>query len=401
LSFFFFFTLNDTYSQWYIQKRLTEKNYLQHCFFIDSTHGWIINASSLYRFNGNDIIYESTPIIIGDDCYLSTFFFDSLNGWAVGGSINESNHQLSYFISQYKKGNWTVNTRDIGSILYTVTCIDTINCWAAGLNGVILKYNGTSWQAQTSGVPISINSLSFTDKNYGWAVGDDLVALNYQNGIWTQFPVTFPDSNYFYDFNSVSFVNKNLGWAVANRGYIYKFENNEWKINYQYPPRLNSIFFTDSLHGWAAGGGILRYENGVWKEQVNPVEPSMTAFQSVFFIDSLTGWIAGYRDILHTSNGGYTSVHKENEFKPSTRLLVFPNPFSSSANISFTISKPGYVELSIYDLNGRKLNILSSGLMSTGSYNKTIESNGLENGTYLLRLSSANSIVTCLLMVCN
>lgn len=49
-------------------------------------------------------------------------------------------------------------------------------------------------------------------------------------------------------------------------------------------------------------------------------------------------------------------------------LIASPSPFSSSLSITFSLSEPGHVELSVYDLAGRQIEILSSGSVSAGTH---------------------------------
>ncbi len=55
----------------------------------------------------------------------------------------------------------------------------------------------------------------------------------------------------------VFFVNPRVGWAVGDRGAIWHTDDagRSWRL--QKSPvrcRLNSVFFLDDKHGWAAGG---------------------------------------------------------------------------------------------------------------------------------------------------
>ncbi|OQX92517.1 MAG: hypothetical protein B6D58_02605 [candidate division Zixibacteria bacterium 4484_95] len=55
----------------------------------------------------------------------------------------------------------------------------------------------------------------------------------------------------------------------------------------------------------------------------------------------------------------------------------FPNPFNASTNIRFNLAKNTDVELSIYNLLGRKVTTLVSGNMTAGL--KSVTWNGKDN----------------------
>jgi len=84
---------------------------------------------------------------------------------------------------------------------------------------------------------------------------------------------------------------------------------------------LNSVFFIDSLYGWAVGGGgnsgiILRTTNG-GQNWLTAYTDTQSIFEAAWFISRQTGWVAGGRDnyvvmdstcqkILKTTDGGIT-----------------------------------------------------------------------------------------------
>lgn len=77
----------------------------------------------------------------------------------------------------------------------------------------------------------------------------------------------------------------------------------------------------------------------------------------------------------------------------------YPNPFNSNTNIEFTIAKPGFVSLDIYDIMGRKVINLFDHFTNTGSYQvtwdgKSIDGKPLSSGVYFYRLTFDNNGVT-------
>ncbi len=86
-------------------------------------------------------------------------------------------------------------------------------------------------------------------------------------------------------------------------------------------------------------------------------------------------------------------------------LVVAPNPFSSSASISFELSEAGYTSVEIFDLSGRLVSSLFDSELLQGNhsvqwdgYNKSGEE--VSAGLYLCRINSGGAIETtglCLL----
>jgi len=72
-----------------------------------------------------------------------------------------------------------------------------------------------------------------------------------------------------------------------------------------------------------------------------------------------------------------SSVDNDVELPTSTTLVQnYPNPFNSSTNISFYLNNSTQVNLSIYDLLGRKVTTLVNGELQAGQH--TVNWNGID-----------------------
>lgn len=82
-----------------------------------------------------------------------------------------------------------------------------------------------------------------------------------------------------------------------------------------------------------------------------------------------------------------------NAQKPSSFTLSqnFPNPFNPSTSIQYSLNRPGYATLIIYDITGRVVEILTSKNLDAGNYSVSwlpVEGN-IEAGVYLAQLRAA------------
>lgn len=64
----------------------------------------------------------------------------------------------------------------------------------------------------------------------------------------------------------------------------------------------------------------------------------------------------------------------------------YPNPFNNSTVIHYSIEKEGNVDLSIYNLAGRKVQTLVNRFQSSGNYRANFNAAGLSSGVYLYRI---------------
>ncbi|MEL1236890.1 MAG: T9SS type A sorting domain-containing protein, partial [Candidatus Neomarinimicrobiota bacterium] len=60
----------------------------------------------------------------------------------------------------------------------------------------------------------------------------------------------------------------------------------------------------------------------------------------------------------------------------------YPNPFNPYTTIEFSLISDGYVQISIYDLNGRKVLDIIDDYIEFGIHSITIDSKGLSSGMY-------------------
>ncbi len=75
---------------------------------------------------------------------------------------------------------------------------------------------------------------------------------------------------------------------------------------------------------------------------------------------------------------------------------IYPNPASASVNIDFSLETEERIEISLYDLNGRQLQILVNEHLSSGYHNKLIQLNSIniKSGIYLVALKTNQILVT-------
>lgn len=86
-----------------------------------------------------------------------------------------------------------------------------------------------------------------------------------------------------------------------------------------------------------------------------------------------------------------SSVGYNNESIKSFNLYQnYPNPFNPETNISFSLNKSGFVNLSIYDSKGLFIKKLINEFKLSGEYNYNFNADDLPSGIYFYKLDSDN-----------
>ena len=110
-------------------------------------------------------------------------------------------------------------------------------------------------------------------------------------------------------------------------------------------------------------------------------------------IDGKTeGYWNQYRNNIHRT--GYTESEQilsntDSEILSEYILMnPYPNPFNPSTNITFYIPKSSFVEISIHDITGRKVEILEQSFMNVGYHLLEWDASQFSSGKYFVNLNT-------------
>ncbi len=111
-----------------------------------------------------------------------------------------------------------------------------------------------------------------------------------------------------------------------------------------------------------------------------------------------------YKFVLNTNHKTFklfirnqTVVKSENPIDIPSKVSLYqnyPNPFNPSTTISFSLHEVGHVTLEVFDIKGRKISTLVNGVLSTGFYDVTFNSDELSSGIYMYRIKTNEEILT-------
>jgi hypothetical protein len=73
---------------------------------------------------------------------------------------------------------------------------------------------------------------------------------------------------------------------------------------------------------------------------------------------------------------------------------AYPNPFNARTRIRWSLEQPAKVRIAIYDLQGRELAVLVSGIQEAGQHTAVWDSGRYPSGIYLVRLVAGPTVLT-------
>lgn len=68
----------------------------------------------------------------------------------------------------------------------------------------------------------------------------------------------------------------------------------------------------------------------------------------------------------------------------------YPNPFNPSTTFEYSIAKPSYVSLKVYDIIGNEVSELVNENQTAGTYRYTFDGRDLSSGAYFVKLNAGN-----------
>jgi hypothetical protein len=108
------------------------------------------------------------------------------------------------------------------------------------------------------------------------------------------------------------------------------------------------------------------------------------------------GWDGGQQLLRQRILYDYAvATATENEEPTDNHVLLeqnYPNPFRTVTTISYTLPRPSPITLSVFDIIGRKISVLASGLQSAGRHEVSLDASGLSSGFYVYRLDAADAV---------
>ena len=72
----------------------------------------------------------------------------------------------------------------------------------------------------------------------------------------------------------------------------------------------------------------------------------------------------------------------------------YPNPYNPTTTISYSVPLPGNVKVSVYDMNGRQVQILVDAHHTNGEHTVAFDASNLASGVYLYKVETSYDVVT-------
>jgi photosystem II stability/assembly factor-like uncharacterized protein len=336
-----------------------------------------VNAGSLFSVN-------SFPDIV--------YFFDAQHGLAVGDDDGVDTARLEIYTTADAGKTWqrvpdrnnpptahyafstNFNGYTVAQNRFWFTASDSYG------NSYIYRSDdfGQHWQQFLYTLPTPIYDFAFTDKLNGlgvslnFGVGASVVETHDGGKTWADKNVTgYPMGLFLTVIPSThTYVSTMPYYAAPVAGSSYSNDYGAtWNLidsgtNFNH----FAVSFFNPLTGWSGRAESVDPKGGMfkWKYQT-------------LLDDAVTVLANETPDVSENS---------------TTKLSVYPNPASSSVNISFSLPSTQKAAVTIYDVNGNLIKILASGQLQEGPHQLQWNPGSAVAGNYFLKLQTINKIET-------
>ena len=347
--------------------------YNNEIYYFGGSNNWSgdIVYPRVYKYNGTSWAYhDSIPdsslwdvetVRVGNEVYL-------ISGWPDGPHLlrkyNLDTKAWNYLANSPNFESWGVAAEYWNGFIYLFD-----------KNGNVYEYSiqNDEWVTKAnSGFSGPKNLSSIIYKNEIYMIGfNDSTFTKYDpsNDTWT----SLSKSLYQVGASAMGIINDQIYCAGGNPDgsrdaqyksiLIYNAVTDEWA--------LDSLELSGKRH-WMA---TAEYEGGLYVlGGIDSTEFSVDIVEQI------------------VAQGTATSLDKF-EIKNPRQFKLFrnyPNPFNPITSIEYQISVPGFVTLDVFDMTGKKIEMLVSKEQSPGLYKTYFNGNNFASGVYFYRLRILN-----------
>ena len=432
----------------WVKQTTNTTSLLTSIYFIDELYGWAVGSAGVIitTTNGGD---SWSPQISGVTYQLEGVqFLDRKNGFIVGGG---STSNATFLTTTNGGANWaaplpTVGAGDIAN--FGVHFVNQDTGIMASYAGIFRTTNrGAQW------IPSSDNAadmfhVDFYDNLTGISTGNFTAIYRTTDGGITW--IRIPYGTAAYALFDVSLVDEKYGWIVGGLALLKTTDAGmNWVADGGVLSNNTEVSFVNRGRGWVVGTDMEEYSDPTFV--ISSSTLSLTVDGSVFPHDTTLTISNTGGDTLHiklTLNDSVFSVTSAKtfalkagdskqvtiHFAPQTagadtaQLIVeseapvvfvnvqstgvigvhdvkaseqlfsleenYPNPFSRLSVVGYRLSVDTQVELSVFDMFGRKVKTLEEGYKLAGAYSVDVRMDGMPAGVYSYQLRMPGKVLS-------
>ncbi|MDF2437541.1 MAG: hypothetical protein K0Q95_1917 [Bacteroidota bacterium] len=337
--------------------------------FIDSTQ-----APNTYQFNPQYPSQNSS----------TTYYWEFGDGNSSSSTYSTVYHTYAnpgtYNVSMYVISSWCSDT--------SFSSVFISSCSA-----------GFTYSPDAIGNGCSFSSQAGTADTYFWDFGDGTTS-NQAN----PYHVFGSNGGYYVHLTTSSSIDSTCYSSHAEYIYLSGLCDASFSI-YQDSANVNNFLVYCNSTGNPSNTYFWDFGDGTTSTQQYPVHTYAvsSAYYLCLTVTSPNGCTDTHCDTLNPGHGSgpltvtvlpLSTTGITEEAKIETSLENYPNPFSASTTISYSVSQDATVEIYVMDLLGNRVGSIENSRISSGQYTRSWNADHLSSGMYLLQMKVNNDLVT-------
>ncbi len=274
------------------------------------------------------------------------------------------------------------------------------------------RYDDGTWITYTTADGLASNSvasIAIDSDGVKWFGTSRYGVSRYDDDTWTTY--TTADGLASNGVNSIVIDSDGVKWFGTysswkyfepDEGGVSRFDIDTWKTytedngladNNVYSIAIDSDgvkwFITNSWNEkwyYYIGSGVSSFDGETWTTYTKSDGLADNDVQSIAIDSEGVKWIGTYRGGVSRFDGG-TATFVESDATPQEITLGnYPNPFNPTTTITYTLTEPGPVTLSIYNHAGQLVEKLVNERKMAGVHAFTWRPENLSSGLYFYRI---------------
>jgi len=321
----------------------------------------------------------------------------------LGGNARNNSTSATYFLSLKYDSNgvfqWqNIYTSSFFELMLAMTIDNFGNCYLAGEGKDGVTEGGLTIKYNSSGVQQWVKAFSY---GAGGRINGIVCDANGNIYVTGYYVIGGPNSDFItIKYNSIGdsvWVRKYGGTSNANdEAYSIDIDNlNNIYITGRSRDVINNMDFVSIKYNF--NGDLIWLESyngppGNAEDIANVIKLDINNKVYVTGISDRGGFIFDYATIKYNQPVGIDPIATE---IPNYYLLYqnYPNPFNPVTNIKFSIPKLSNVNITVFDILGRVVEVPVNEQLKPGIYEINIDGTKFASGTYFYRMSADGNII--------
>ena len=187
-------------------------------------------------------------------------------------------------------------------------------------------------------------------------------------------------------------IQDNLSYSGSYDFQEFDYANFSGVVSAKYNS-TNQMIFNDGSEGTFNAGDSIILGEGFWAKSGSTFTASLVPSCTPISINSPEPPVSEF-DTNHTNDELHGHQHKDHYHALGfDNIEAFPNPFSETATIQYTVKEDGPVTVSVFDINGKQVtNLVDSNNHLSGEHRVEFEAGKLPTGVYHCRMITKDGV---------